>query len=49
MEDSVTLAKRSAMFNVSLLITGEFGTGKELFARAVWSVSERSNGSFVPG
>lgn len=24
------------------------GTGKELFARAVWSVSERSRGPFIP-
>lgn len=48
MANAVTLAKRSAMFNVPLLITGESGTGKELFARAVWSVSERFHGPFVP-
>ncbi len=48
MEEAVTLAKRTAMFNVPLLITGESGTGKELFARAVWSVSERSRGPFIP-
>ncbi len=48
MVEAVTLAKRTAMFNVPLLITGESGTGKELFARAVWSVSERSIGPFIP-
>jgi DNA-binding NtrC family response regulator len=48
MTDAVTLAKRSALFDVPLLITGESGTGKELFARAVWSVSERSEGPFIP-
>lgn len=46
--EAVVLAKRSAFFDVPLLITGESGTGKELFARAVWSVSERSGGPFVP-
>ena len=48
MADAVSLAKRSAQFDVPLLITGESGTGKELFARAVWSVSERSGGPFIP-
>lgn len=48
MEEAVALAKRSALFDVPLLITGESGTGKELFARAVWSVSERSRGPFIP-
>ena len=48
MAEAVALAKRSALFDVPLLITGESGTGKELFARAVWSVSERSTGPFIP-
>lgn len=47
MSDAVTLAKRSALFDVPLLIMGESGTGKELFARAVWSVSSRADGPFV--
>ena len=48
MADAVSLAKRSAQFDVPLLICGETGTGKELFARAVWSVSERSGRPFIP-
>jgi DNA-binding NtrC family response regulator len=48
MTNAVSLAKRSAQFDIPLLITGESGTGKELFARAVWSVSERSGGPFIP-
>ncbi len=48
MAEAVALAKRSALFDVPLLITGESGTGKELFARAVWSVSDRSQGPFIP-
>ncbi len=48
MKEAVLLAKRSAQFDVPLLITGDSGTGKELFARAVWSVSERSQGPFIP-
>lgn len=48
MAEAVVLAKRSAQFDVPLLITGDSGTGKELFARAVWSVSDRSQGPFIP-
>lgn len=48
MAEAVALAKRSALFDVPVLITGASGTGKELFARAVWSVSERSKGPFIP-
>ncbi len=48
MAEAVALAKRSALFDVPLLITGESGTGKELFARAVWSMSNRFNGPFIP-
>jgi DNA-binding NtrC family response regulator len=47
MADAVALAKRTALFDVPLLIMGESGTGKELFARAVWSVSSRVGGPFV--
>lgn len=41
------IAKRMAKSNSSILITGETGTGKELFAQAIHNYSPRKNYQFV--
>lgn len=41
------LAKRAATSDSNILITGETGTGKELYAHSIHSNSERKNNSFV--
>jgi DNA-binding NtrC family response regulator len=45
---AVESAARMAGSKAPVLITGETGTGKELFARAIHSLSDRRNGPFVP-
>jgi transcriptional regulator with PAS, ATPase and Fis domain len=51
--DSVTMAKvkrqalRFARTEASILLTGETGTGKEMFAQAIHQTSTRSGGAFV--
>lgn len=42
------LVKRIAPTDVPLLLQGETGTGKELFAKAIHNRSLRGNGPFVP-
>lgn len=46
-EDTKNMAKRMAKSNSSILITGESGVGKELFAQAIHNASTRKNYQFV--
>ncbi len=41
------LIKKIAKNNSNILITGETGTGKELVARAIYELSNRSEGAFI--
>jgi two-component system, NtrC family, response regulator len=47
MRDCLESLARAAASDISVLITGETGTGKELFARAIHNNSLRSEGGFV--
>lgn len=47
MDHCITLAKRVAASDYTVLITGETGTGKELFAQAIHNYSPRKNSPFV--
>jgi len=48
MKALITQAKRYAVSESTVLIRGETGTGKELFARALHSASMRAKGNFIP-
>ena len=43
----IDLAKRVASFDVPVLLLGETGTGKELFAEAIHAASRRSSGRYL--
>ena len=47
LQDCLDLVAQAAGSDASVLITGETGTGKELFARAVHTNSRRCGGAFV--
>lgn len=46
-EEIMQLAKRAARTNSPILLVGETGTGKELFAQSMHHASQRSGGPFV--
>jgi DNA-binding NtrC family response regulator len=45
--DAIELAKKAAPTETTILLTGETGTGKELFAQAIHYSSQRRNKKFV--
>ncbi len=47
MQQAVELAKKVAPNNTTVLLTGETGTGKEVFAQAIHHASSREGKSFV--
>lgn len=48
MRKQVDRAKRIAAFDVPVLVLGETGTGKELFAQAIHAASKRAGHPFIP-
>lgn len=46
-ETAVELAKKVALTDTTVLLTGETGTGKEVFAQAIHKASSRKNENFV--
>lgn len=47
LQDAISLAKKVAVTDVPVLLTGETGTGKEMFAQAIHYGSKRSKQNFV--
>jgi DNA-binding NtrC family response regulator len=48
MQNLMSLARKVAQTNISVLITGESGTGKEVLARAIHGLSLRAKKPFIP-
>lgn len=48
MEHAIGLAKKVAATDTTVLLTGETGTGKEVFSQAIHEESKRSGKHFVP-
>jgi len=48
MQKVFELIRRVASTDITVLIQGETGTGKELAARAIHNLSQRNNGPFIP-
>ena len=47
-DEAMQLALRFAVPDINILLVGETGTGKEVFARLIHGASKRSPGPFVP-
>ncbi len=47
LKDAILLAKKVAVTDVPVLLTGETGTGKEVFAQAIHAHSQHAKGNFV--
>ena len=47
LQDAIALAKQGSNSDCTILIEGQSGTGKELFAQSIHSSSPRRNGPFV--
>lgn len=47
MQECISVAKKFAQYDGAVLIEGETGTGKELFAQGIHNASHRHNGPFV--
>lgn len=47
LNDTITKAKKYSKTNNSILITGDTGTGKEMFAQSIHNFSSRANEPFV--
>ncbi|MCP4119543.1 MAG: GAF domain-containing protein [Desulfobacteraceae bacterium] len=46
--EAICFAKRAASSNTTVLLQGETGTGKELFAQAIHNLSNQSQNAFIP-